>query len=207
VCSIERPGSSVSGEGEAARLPATAARAHRRPRRYPGQRVRCPTQTGALRRGRHRAQRCLASSSCPASFRRWRLRRGHDPRAPACAGPGPAGWRPAARAARGGGSHPPQTALGHLPAADVGLPGGQHPAVQPHHQLCQVSTEPPRAQPVVPVLWNGATACKSSLDWSPDELNNRDSSIGSKVLVGWLVLGGTTCPVMVWSRDVTGHPC
>lgn len=162
MCSLERPSRLVPGERAAACHPASDAAARcgtgcrskhqRRQQQQSGQRVR--PKARALRGGRCRREECPASTCRPAPCHPSLHR--HPAALPAFGQS--AEPRRAARAAGSGGSHCQQTPLGYDAAAERRFAGGQHPAVQPHHQLCQLTAQPQGPQPV-------AIARKSSDPW------------------------------------------
>lgn len=142
--SSECSGSTVPSERETARGPdpctVPGPWTNRRPQQQSG---KC-SQARALRGSCRGREGCPASSRRPSSFN-----------SGSYCGPSPGtppsqstGCCPPARAAGRGGSGSHQTSLGHHPATELGLSGDKYPAVQPHHQLCQLTAQPQRSGPV-----------------------------------------------------------
>lgn len=178
--SSERSGRSVSGQRTAARSPVSSTdpgrSAQRRGRQQSVRGGGPSAQTRALRRCRRRRKSPSASARGPApSSPRLHHHAGarSSPRSSAELRP-PTG----AAGSRGSGAH--QTSLGHRPAAELSLAGGERAALRPHHQLCHLAAQPQRAQPVT-----------TATDWSkPTSGGNRvfTSCYFGVLTLGWLLL-------------------
>lgn len=149
-------GSIVPGERKATGLPAHCAVpclwTKRRPQQQQQQQckwVSPSAQTRALRGCSCRRESPAASTHCPYSSRS-SLHHNHYTRSSPSLS---TEHCPPTCVRRSWGSCSNQTPLGHHPATELSLPGGEYPALQPHHQLCQFTAQPQGAQPVTIMDW------------------------------------------------------
>lgn len=145
--SSECSGSVVPSERETACSPAPCTVPGRWTQRRPQQQQsgKCvSSQTRALWRGCRGGKKCLASTCCPFSHNSG-LHHSHSTYSPPSYS---TEHCPPACVARSGGSCSNQTSLGYYPATEFGLSGDKYPALQPHRQLCQLTAQPQRSQPV-----------------------------------------------------------